>query len=214
MSRSITLALVVLALTFTTACGERAPDAEAEAAAAARAEALAADAKAREEAAVALEAQRLTDLWTYHDTAAGNGRQLTAAISSTENVDTDGQGAKPVRLIFRDHPSWGRSSYLVLQAGDFNCYSGCTLQVTVDSAAPTAMAGRRPNTDEAIAMFINDARALWRMTSGAKRLTVEFPVKAGGTRTASFDIGGLTRSKIPGWDGPAGTAPATNLPPR
>ena len=49
-------------------------------------------------------------------------------------------------------------------------------------------------------MFVNDWRTLWRLTQGAKRIQIEFPVKAGGTRTASFDVAGLDRSKMPGWD--------------
>jgi hypothetical protein len=40
---------------------------------------------------------------------------------------------------------------------------------------------------------------LWRMTAGARRLSIEFPVKAG-TRTAAFEIAGLDRSKMPGWN--------------
>jgi hypothetical protein len=38
------------------------------------------------------------------------------------------------------------------------------------------------------------------MTKGAKRLSIQFPVKAGGTRTAVFEVGGLDRSQMPGWD--------------
>ncbi|MEO5873754.1 MAG: hypothetical protein ABIS86_06875, partial [Streptosporangiaceae bacterium] len=74
------------------------------------------------------------------------------------------------------------------------------MTVTVDDAAPQPMAGRRPVTDDAIAMFINDDRTLWRLTSGATRIGIEFPVKAGGTRTATFDVAGLNRSKLPRWD--------------
>jgi hypothetical protein len=114
--------------------------------------------------------------------------------------DTDGSGAKQVRLIFRDHPSWGRSSYLVLNAGDFDCYGGCSLNVTIDDAPAKKMRGRRPKTDEAIAMFIDDWQSLWKMTEGRKLLTIEFPVKAGGTRAAVFEIGGLDRTKMPLWD--------------
>jgi hypothetical protein len=40
---------------------------------------------------------------------------------------------------------------------------------------------------------------LWRTTAGATRLAIEFPVKAGGTRTATFDVAGLDASKLPGW---------------
>ena len=86
----------------------------------------------------------------------------------------------------------------MLQAGDFDCYGGCKVKVTVDDAAPKAMAASRPKTDEAIAMFIEDERALWRLARDAKVMTIEFPVKAGGTRTAVFEVGGLDRSQIAG----------------
>ncbi len=178
---------------------ERAAEAER-----ARAEAEAAEAQSRAEAAARLEIERLAALWTYHETPVADGRQLTAAINSVENVDTDGSGAHVVRLVFRDHPEWGRSSYLVLQAGDFDCGRRCTVNVAVDDDEPTAMDGRRPDTDEAIAMFINDAVALWNLTRGATRISVEFPVAAGGTRTASFDVGGLDASRMPGWNASEG----------
>lgn len=148
-----------------------------------------------------MEAGRLRDLWTYsNDAPAGTGKQVAASIRSTNDVDTDGQAPKSVLLVFRDHSAWGRSSYLVLQSGDFNCSPTCTVSVSVDDAAPKSMAAHRPTTDAAIAMFIDDERALWRATSGAKRLSVEFPVKAGGTRSAMYDVAGLDRSKMPGWE--------------
>lgn len=143
---------------------------------------------------------RLAALWAYNVEAVKGGNQLSAAIFSKENVDSDGSGAKPVRLIFRDHPDWGRSSYLVMQAGDFDCYGACRVAVTVDDAAPVRMAANRPDTDEAIAMFIDDEKALWRMIDGAKRLVVEYPVKAGGTRTVEFEVGGLDRTQLPAWN--------------
>jgi hypothetical protein len=128
------------------------------------------------------------------------GTQLSASIYAKDDIDVDGSGAKPVRLIFRDHPSWGKSAYLVLQAGDFDCYGGCRVKVAVDDAAPRSMAASRPRTDEAIAMFIEGERALWRMTKGAKTLQVEFPVQGGGTRKALFEVAGLDRARLPGWD--------------
>ncbi|NLA67247.1 MAG: hypothetical protein GX856_03180 [Gammaproteobacteria bacterium] len=167
-------------------------------AAAARIRPLHADARARADAA--REEARLEALWAYNTETVKGGNQLSAAIFSRQGVDSDGSGAKPVRLIFRDHPGWGRSSYLVMQAGDFDCYGACRVSVTVDDAAPKRMAANRPDTDEAIAMFIDDGKALWRMLDGATRLAVEFPVKAGGTRTAEFEVSGLDRSRMPGWD--------------
>jgi hypothetical protein len=201
MVRSSRLRVVLLtAVAGAWACGAGAPvDREAARQAGERRQA-----EAREEAAAAREAQRLAALWTYHDVPVDKGRQLSATIASRGNVETDGTTARPVRLVFRDHPSWGRSSYLLLEAGDFSCGSGCTVGVGVDDAPPARMAARRPPTDEAIAMFINDAQALWRLTAGAKTLMIEFPVQAGGTRTATFDVAGLDRTQLPSWD-PAGT---------
>ena len=144
--------------------------------------------------------QRLAALWSYGDEPVGkDGHQLSASIYSQEPVDTDGGGAHPVRLIFRDHPDWGRSAYLVLEAGDFDCYKGCKLKVTLDGKTH-ALPGSRPNTDEAIAMFIDDRKALWRLAKSGKQLSIEFPTKQVGKRTAEFEVGGLEPSKLPKWN--------------
>jgi hypothetical protein len=154
------------------------------------------DAKAKLEADNAQ--RRMAALWVYQTEPVKGGNQLSAAIYSKDPVDTGG-GRHPVRLIFRDHPGWGRSSYLVLQDGDFDCYGGCKVKVSMDGGAAKAMAASRPKTDEAIAMFIEDEHALWRLARNARTLAIEFPVKAGGTRTATFETGGLDAEKMPGW---------------
>lgn len=145
-------------------------------------------------------AKRVAALWAYQTQPVGTKEQLSAAIYARENVETDGTVARPVRLIFRDHPEWGRSSYLVLEAGDFDCYSGCKLKVIADDAKPRTMAGSRPDTDEAIAMFVEDEKTLWKLAREAGVLSIEFPVKAGGTRTATFETGGLDPERLPGWN--------------
>ena len=142
---------------------------------------------------------RLAALWAYGNEPVTGGSQLSAAIYSQEPVDTDGSGAKPVRLIFRDHPDWGRSAYLVLEAGDFDCYSGCRLKVVADGKVHT-LPGSRPKTDEAIAMFVEDHRALWKLAKGSRQLAIEFPTRAVGKRTAEFEVGGLDASKLPKWN--------------
>ena len=144
--------------------------------------------------------QRLAALWSYGDEPVkSGGRQLSAAIYSQEPLDTDGGGAHPVRLIFRDHPDWGRSAYLVLEAGDFDCYKGCTLKVTVDGKLHT-LPGSRPKTDEAIAMFIDDHGSLWKFAKRAEHLAIQFPTRTVGKRTADFEVGGLDPSKLPKWN--------------
>ncbi|CAG2084618.1 hypothetical protein XCY_000683 [Xanthomonas euroxanthea] len=156
-----------------------------------------ADIKAKGEQA--RELRRMQALWQYSQVPAKGGTQRSAMIDAKSRVDVDGSGPKPVSLVFRDHPQWKRHSYLVLKAGDFNCYRGCKVQVSADGGAPRAMAAHRSDTDEAIAMFIDDDKALWTLVRNAKRISIAFPVKAGGTRTAEFDVGGLETTQMPGW---------------
>ncbi|MCC6989498.1 MAG: hypothetical protein IT181_10900 [Acidobacteria bacterium] len=192
---SIVCALVLVTLA---ACRDAGPSL-AERAAAAKAAEEAADTKAREATRAQLEAQRVAALWRYQEATVGGGAQVTAAIYATDDVDADGQGPKRVQLVFRDHVKWGRSGYLVLQAGDFACRPTCMVQVTADDGPPRTLAAWRPDTDEAIALFIRDTKAFWRITGDAARLRITFPVTAGGTREASFEVVSLDESKMPGW---------------
>ena len=180
------------------ACGDRGPSIADRAAATKAAEAEA-DAKVREATRAKLEAERLAALWRYQKATVGGGAQMTAAIFAADPVDVDGRGARPVQLVFRDHEKWGRSGYLVLQTGDFACRPRCTVTATVDDRQPERMQAWRPDTDEAIAMFVEDTATLWRITGEAARLRIEFPVRAGGTRTASFEVAGLDETQMPGW---------------
>lgn len=159
-------------------------------------------AEVKEKAETARELRRMQALWNYNQVPVKGGVQRSAMIYSKDRVDVDGSGAKPVQLVFRDHPEWKRHAYLVLQAGDFAkaCYRNCQVKVGVDGAAPRAMAAHRPDTDEAIAMFIDDHKGLWRQARKAKVIEIEFPVKAGGSRSAVFEVGGLDGSQMPGWD--------------
>ena len=145
------------------------------------------------------EAARTAALWSYGTQSVKGGLQTSSAIYAKDNVDVDGTGPTQIRLIFRDHPDWGRSSYLVLQNGDFNCYGGCRVQIKIDGKPAKSLPGSRPNTDEAIAMFIEEERALWKLVKGAKTLEIEFPVKGLGKRSAVFEVAGLDASRMPGW---------------
>lgn len=152
---------------------------------------------ARSNGEASREKLRLEGQWTYLSEPQRRGRQLSASIYSRDSIAT-GAGTSRVRLIFRDHPEWGRSSYLVLENGDFNCYGGCTLKVRVDGKQ-RAMAGSRPKTDEAIAMFVKDEHGLWQAVKKSHELTISIPLKTGGTRDAVFEVGGLDASRMPGW---------------
>ncbi len=194
----LTFVTPLMLVTALSACGDPGPSL-AERAAAARATEEAADAVAREESRARAERERIAALWRYQQATVGGGAQVTAAIFATDGVDADGQGPRPVQLVFRDHQKWGRSAYLVLQAGDFACRPRCTVDVIVDDRAPERLAAWRPDTDEAIALFIRDTAKFWRLTGDAARLRIEFPVRAGGTRTADFEVVGLDEAKMPRW---------------
>ena len=142
------------------------------------------------------EERRLAALWLYQGQPAGKGEQRTALIHARDGIEVGGKST-PVKLVFRDHPAWGRSSYLVMEAGDFDCYGSCQVGVSVDGAPPKRMAAYRPDTDEAIAMFINDDRALWRLAQDAKTLEIEFPVKPDGTRKVLFEVAALDPGRMP-----------------
>jgi len=159
-------------------------------------------AEVREKAAAASELRRMQALWNYNQVPVKGGTQRSAAIYSKDRVEVDSTGAKQVNLVFRDHPEWKRHAYLVLQSSDFAkaCYRGCQVKVSVGGAPARNMAAHRPDTDEAIAMFIDDNRGLWRQARKAKVIEIEFPVQAGGTRKAVFEVGGLDGSQMPNWD--------------
>lgn len=151
----------------------------------------------RGKAEAARELRRLQALWHYNQVAAGSGLQQSAAIYAKTPLDVDGSGAKAVQLVFRDHPQWKQHAYLVLQAGDFRCAGGCQVKVRIDDGPVRAMAAWRPDTDEAIAMFITDHKRLWKNAAQAGQLSIEFPVRAGGTRTAVFETKGVDVSRLP-----------------
>lgn len=150
----------------------------------------------RANAEKAREQRRLQALWQYNRVPAGQGTQISAALYAKEPVDVDGKGAKPVQLVFRDHPQWKQHAYLVLQAGDFRCAGGCRVKVSVDGGPARSMAAWRPDTDEAIAMFITDHKRLWKAAAEGT-LSIEFPVAAGGTRTAVFETAGVDADSLP-----------------
>ena len=144
--------------------------------------------------------RRLAALWAYQTQPAKGGTQISAAIYSKEEVDTGG-GKRPVRLIFRDHPEWGTQQRTSCSRKATSIAIG--LQGEGDdrrAASRRRWRPSRPKTDEAIAMFIEDEGALWRMAQQAKTgLAIEFPVKAGGMRTAVFETGGADKGRLPKW---------------
>ena len=133
----------------------------------------------------------------------GSGHVLVMdGAPDTAKPENGGQNLAPRPMETVLAGTGGCTAYdvvLILKRGR-QAVGGCQVKVKVDDNAAKSMAASRPKTDEAIAMFIEDERALWRLAKEAKVLTVEFPVKAGGTRTAVFEVGGLEPAKLPKWN--------------
>lgn len=151
------------------------------------------------------EADRLSSLWTYAqvpvaaDKGKPGGTQYSAMIDGKDNVDVDGSGPRTVQLVFRDHPQWKRSAYLVLQNGDFAkaCYTACNVKVKTDDGKRVSMAAYRPDTKEAIAMFIKDDKALWKLARNNKSIEIEFATRDLGAKKVLFETGGVNAANMP-----------------
>jgi hypothetical protein len=148
------------------------------------------------------EQERLSSLWNYSRIAVGKGEQRSAMIYSKQAIDLDGSGPRTVQLVFRDHPEWKRSSYLVLQVSDFAkaCYPGCAVKVKTDDGKIHTFSAFRPKTDEAIAMFINDYKGLWKLARENKAIEIEFLTRDAGAKAAVFETGGVNATQMPGWN--------------
>ena len=143
------------------------------------------------------EERRTASLWDYQRNPEKTGEQITAAIYSKDKVDTP-DGRSSVLLIFRDHPEWGSSAYVILDRADFDCWKGCKLKVTADEKDFT-IPGQRPDTKEAISMFINDQPKLWKLFKDARVVKIDLPIKGSGMHTATFESGGLDPTRMPNW---------------
>ncbi|QIK81039.1 hypothetical protein G7069_05165 [Lysobacter sp. HDW10] len=143
------------------------------------------------------EDRRVAALWDYQRNPEKTGEQITAAMYAKEKVDTP-DGRSSVLLIFRDHPEWGSSAYVILDRADFDCWKGCQLKVTADEKA-YVIPGQRPDTTEAISMFINDQPKLWKLFKDSRIIKIELPIKGSGMHTATFESGGLDPDRMPNW---------------
>ena len=136
--------------------------------------------------------RRLEKLWSYNVElveGGGDGVVHTAAIYATR----DGDNA-PVRLVLRSHPKWGRSVYLVLDSGEFDCPPGCEVAVKFDDQPPRQFKATKSNENKQ-AMFIDDEKAIRESLEKIRVITVVTSV-GGKPRTLSFEVGGFDRVQL------------------
>jgi ribosomal protein L12E/L44/L45/RPP1/RPP2 len=133
--------------------------------------------------------RRLEKLWAYNVElmeGGGDGMVHTAAIYATR----DGDNA-PVRLVLRRHPKWGRSAYLVLDSGEFDCPPGCEVAVRFDDAPPRQFKATKSKENKQ-AMFIDDEQTLRENLDRIRVVSIAASV-GGKPRTISFEVGGFDR---------------------
>lgn len=145
----------------------------------------------------ARDAARLAALWSYSRVPVGRGEQRAAMLQASAPIPQP-QGETTVQLVFRDHPAWGRSAYLVLDRGGFECHGRCRVTLTLRDGKVQRISAWKPTSHAAIALFLDDPLALWRIARTTPSLTLTFPTVAG-PRRATFETGGADASQLPGW---------------
>jgi hypothetical protein len=170
---------------------QRFPDSEAEQAVAATL------AQVRKRVEDLRETRRLRDAWTYQSTPADGGQQRTATLySRTPPVEEDIPAIAPdARLVLRDHPSWGRSAYLLLEQKQFDCGSPCAMQIAFDGGEPKRFAGKQADSGQGPALFIEDDEAFVAALGKAKEVKILLPEGSGNLKTLVFEVGGFAPAR-------------------
>jgi hypothetical protein len=141
--------------------------------------------------------RRLRGLWSYNtEFLEGGGENVvhTAAIYATKDPNDISNSDSPVRLVLRRHPKWGRSLYLVLDHGQFDCEPGCKVPVKFDDQPPQPMAASKSDQNKQ-AMFLDDEAAIRNVLDKIRVITIQTSVD-GKPRTLSFEVGGFDRPQL------------------
>jgi len=123
---------------------------------------------------------------------AEGGTQRSAAIYS-RTVAVDEEQAAPIadaRLVLRDHPSWGRSAYLLLEQSKFACGSPCNLRIAFDDAAASEWSGKQADSGKGPALFINDEAKFIAALDAAKLVRITLPKGSGTIPSLVFEVSG------------------------
>jgi hypothetical protein len=139
--------------------------------------------------------RRLSGLWTYNtELLEGGGDNVvhTAAIYATKDPNNDDEVA--VRLVLRRHPKWGRSVYLVLDHGQFDCPPGCKVPIKFDDEQAKMFDSSKSDQNKQ-AMFIDDEQSIRDVLDKIRVITINTSVD-GRPRAISFEVGGFDRAQL------------------
>jgi hypothetical protein len=136
------------------------------------------------------DSKRLAALWIYQ-----TGTQSGALQHSAMIYDSSPGGDERPKLILRRHAEWGQSVYLFGSGKGFACGAPCRLSVRFDDAPAEPLAAFLPETGEP-AIFIEDDQAFLARLPSVDKLTIEAPLKDGGSRTFVFEVGGYDPARF------------------
>lgn len=138
------------------------------------------------------ESRRLAELWDYQSVAVGNGVQRSAAIYNLTVLAEEGQPmpTPDAQLVLRDHPSWGRSAYLLLAQSRFSCGAPCAMQIRFDEGQARRFAGKQADSGKGPALFIEDEQGFIEAMSNADKVRIDLPKGSGRIPALVFEVAG------------------------
>lgn len=141
--------------------------------------------------------RRLRQLWTYNTEfleGGGDGNVVhTASILAEKDPNFNGDQI-PVKMVLRRHPKWGRSLYLVVDHGTFDCAPGCKVQVQFDDQPPTMMTANKSDQNRQ-GLFLDDEEKIRDVLNKIRVVTIKTSID-GQPRTLSFEVGGFDRAQL------------------
>ena len=155
-------------------------------------------AEVQERAEAERERRRLRDLWTYQKFAVDGGTQHSASLDSRVEHDPESESRPPppdATLIFRRHPAWGESAYLVLAQESLRCGPPCTLRIRFDDGEPQTFAGDPADTGTGPALFIVDRDRFLDRVADAQQVRIYLPATEHLAPMFEFEVGGFDRKR-------------------
>ncbi len=137
--------------------------------------------------------QSLAALWTYN--IAPPSRDIDGVVASAsigaDSSSDDPLGSTPARLVLRRHPKLGRSVYLALDHGQFDCAPGCKVQVHFDDQPAQPFAASKTDQNRQ-ALFIDDEQGIRDHLDKVRVVTIDASVD-GRPVALGFKVGGFDR---------------------
>ena len=150
------------------------------------------------QAKAVVETRRLRALWDYQAVAVPGGVQRTASIYSRTPPVGEGEPLPQAdaQLVLRDHPSWGRSAYLLLAQKRFDCGAPCAMQIAFDETPAARFAGKQADSGQGPALFIVDRDRFVDVLAKARTVRVVLPQGSGLVSSVTFEVGGFEPARF------------------